>query len=63
MKSAVIVNEQATNNLASQEVDDDIVLGLPRLKPGQTCSIMDLEGCLAGRAITRPSLSRTWTRR
>ncbi len=31
------------------DADPTVTLGLPPLAPGQTCSIMDLKGCLAGR--------------
>lgn len=36
------------------DADPTTTLGLPPLAPGQTCSIMDLKGCLAGRRQGSP---------
>jgi hypothetical protein len=57
MRSAAVMNTgsaKSANVTVSENTDEDLVLGLPKLKPGQGCSIMALKGYLAGRAPNPP---------
>ena len=55
MRSANVMNTKSANSTISEDTGEDLVLGLPRLKPGQGCSIMALKGCLAGRGPNPPN--------